>query len=124
MCDRVAVMYAGEIVEEASVDQMFADPQHPYTWGLLRSLPRADQARGELPTLPGAPPNMSDPPTGCRFRDRCALEEERCSTHPELLPIRAGQLARCWVTQDGRSPATPGHSQSKRDAGNEVRHAG
>jgi len=112
MCDRVAVMYAGEIVEEASVDQLFEDPRHPYTWGLLRSIPRADQGRGQLHTLPGAPPDMSRPMTGCRFRARCALAEERCSTHPELLAVDTGHLTRCWVTQSGRSPATP-------DAGSE-----
>jgi len=107
MCDRVAVMYAGEIVEEASVDQLFEDPRHPYTWGLLRSIPRADQGRGQLHTLPGAPPDMSQPLLGCRFRARCVLAEERCGTHPQLLQVDGEHLARCWVTQDGRSPASP-----------------
>lgn len=102
MCDRVAVMYAGEIVEEAPVRQLFADSRHPYTRGLLRSIPRADQPRGQLPTLPGSPPDMSALPTGCRFRDRCSFAEERCKTHPSLLAVATGHLTRCWVTQDGK----------------------
>jgi peptide/nickel transport system ATP-binding protein len=103
MCDRVAVMYAGEIVEEAPVEQIFADSRHPYTWGLLRSIPRADQTRGQLPTLPGSPPDMSALPTGCRFRERCSLAEERCKTPPPLLAVAPGHLTRCWVTQDGKT---------------------
>ena len=103
MCDRVAVMYAGEIVEEAPVEQLFADSRHPYTRGLLRSIPRADQPRGQLPTLPGAPPDMTALPSGCRFRDRCSFVEVRCTTHPELLAVAPGHLTRCWVTQDGKT---------------------
>ena len=76
MCDRVAVMYAGEIVEQAPVDVLFAQARHPYTQGLLRSIPRADQARGRLPSLPGAPPDLSAPPAGCRFRDRCSHAQD------------------------------------------------
>lgn len=105
MCDRVAVMYAGEIVEEAPVEQLFTDTRHPYTWGLLQSIPRADGKRGQLPTLTGSPPDMTHPPVGCRFRARCPLAEERCTTHPALLPVAQDHVARCWVTQDGRSPA-------------------
>lgn len=101
MCDRVAVMYAGEIVEEAPVEQLFGDSRHPYTQGLLRSIPRPDQPRGKLPTLPGSPPDMGALPTGCRFRDRCPLAQERCQKHPALLAVAAGHQARCWVAQDG-----------------------
>ena len=101
MCDRVAVMYAGEIVEEAPVHQLFAQARHPYTMGLLRSVPRADQLRGKLPTLAGTPVDMSDPPQGCRFRPRCALAQDRCMSHPALLPVAAAHLSRCWVEQDG-----------------------
>ena len=101
MCDRVAVMYAGEIVEEAPVEQLFADARHPYTRGLLRSIPRIDQPRGRLPTLGGAPPDMGALPPGCRFRERCEFAQERCRTHPDLLPVAPGRLTRCWVAQDG-----------------------
>jgi oligopeptide/dipeptide ABC transporter ATP-binding protein len=100
MCDRVAVMYAGEIVEEAPVHELFAHARHPYTQGLLRSIPRADQPRGKLPTLPGAPPDMSLAVTGCRFRARCALAEARCATHPDLVEVGPGHRARCWLAQD------------------------
>jgi oligopeptide/dipeptide ABC transporter ATP-binding protein len=105
MCDRVAVMYAGEIVEEAPVEELFANTRHPYTRGLLQSIPRADRRRRQLPTLTGAPPDMSEPLVGCRFRARCPLAEERCTTHPALLPVAPGHVARCWVAQDGRGPA-------------------
>jgi oligopeptide/dipeptide ABC transporter ATP-binding protein len=101
MCDRVAVMYAGEIVEQAPVDQLFAHPRHPYTWGLLQSIPRPDGRRGQLPTLKGAPPDMSNPPNGCRFRARCQFAQERCAAHPSLLAAKEGHFTRCWVTQDG-----------------------
>jgi oligopeptide/dipeptide ABC transporter ATP-binding protein len=105
MCDRVAVMYAGEIVEEAPVEQLFANSRHPYTRGLLRSIPRLDQPRGQVPTLPGAPPDMSALPAGCRFQSRCAFAQERCQTHPDLLTVAPGHSTRCWVAQDGTSLA-------------------
>ncbi len=100
MCDRVAVMYAGEIVEEASVDDLFSRPRHPYTQGLLRSIPRADQERGRLPSLAGAPPDMTRPPAGCRFRDRCDRAVEACARHPRLEPVEACHSVRCWMAQD------------------------
>jgi oligopeptide/dipeptide ABC transporter ATP-binding protein len=100
MCDRVSVMYAGEIVEEAPVDALFAHARHPYTQGLLRSIPRADQPRGRMPTLPGSPPDMSTPQTGCRFRERCGFAVDRCSTHPDLLEPVPSHRVRCWIAQD------------------------
>jgi oligopeptide/dipeptide ABC transporter ATP-binding protein len=105
MCDRVAVMYAGEIVEEAPVDELFANARHPYTMGLLRSIPRVDQPRGQLPTLPGAPPDMSDLPPGCRFRERCSMAQERCAQHPELSFVGPAHKARCWVAQEAAAGA-------------------
>ena len=100
MCDRVAVMYAGEIVEEAPVDELFARPRHPYTRGLLRSIPRADQTRGKMASLPGAPPDMTRTMVGCRFRDRCEMVRSGCEIHPDLHETVPGHRARCWVTQE------------------------
>jgi oligopeptide/dipeptide ABC transporter ATP-binding protein len=100
MCDRVAVMYAGEIVEEAPVEELFGNARHPYTQGLLRSIPRADQPRGKLASLPGSPPDLAALGPGCRFYERCALAQERCRTHPELRAVGTGHSARCWVAQD------------------------
>jgi len=117
MCDRVAVMYAGEIVEQAPVRELFADSRHPYTRGLLRSIPRADQPRGRLSTLPGAPPDMAALPAGCRFRDRCPFAQERCKAHPELLEVGAAHWTRCWVAQDGVSVAeAPARRREPADA--------
>lgn len=103
MCDRVAVMYAGEIVEEAPVDEIFENSRHPYTRGLLRSVPDGARPREKMPTLPGEPPDMSRPQTGCRFRPRCAFADERCAAHPDLLEIRDGHKSRCWPAQAGES---------------------
>jgi oligopeptide/dipeptide ABC transporter ATP-binding protein len=87
------------------VRELFAHSRHPYTRGLLRSIPRIDQPRGQLPTLPGAPPDMSALPSGCRFRERCAFAQERCKARPELLAVAPGHLTRCWVAQEGISLA-------------------
>ena len=105
MCDRVAVMYAGEIVEEAPVDELFANARHPYTSGLLRSIPRVDQPRGTLPTLPGSPPDMTALPGGCRFRDRCPAAHERCRFHPDLVEVAPRHRSRCWLAQDADAAA-------------------
>ena len=76
--DEVAVMYAGRIVEQAPVGELFAAPQHPYTWGLLRSMPRLDAAAGaDLVPIPGRPPSLIRPPSGCRFHPRCPYVRER-----------------------------------------------
>jgi oligopeptide/dipeptide ABC transporter ATP-binding protein len=105
MCDRVAVMYAGEIVEEAPVDELFANARHPYTSGLLRSIPRVDQPRGKLPTLPGSPPDMTALPGGCRFRDRCPAAHDRCQSHPDLVEVGPRHRSRCWLAQDADTAA-------------------
>jgi peptide/nickel transport system ATP-binding protein len=84
--EEVNVMYAGEVIERASTGQIFATPQHPYTWGLLRSIPRLDRPRDEpLVPIPGRPPSLVDPPRGCRFYPRCPYEPEQArEQHPEL----------------------------------------
>jgi peptide/nickel transport system ATP-binding protein len=94
-CDRIAVMYAGRIVETGSVDEVFAAPQHPYTKLLLDSLPVIGGDRGVGIAIPGAPPAPGDPPPGCRFRPRCPYSAERCDVDPPLREVRPGQLAAC-----------------------------
>jgi oligopeptide/dipeptide ABC transporter ATP-binding protein len=107
VADRVMVMYAGQIVEEGSLEDIFYDPQHPYTWGLLGSLTRLDQPRPErLPQIAGQPPSMLAPPGGCRFRPRCPHAFEKCTELPgleERLTGVAGHADRCWLDpQDKR----------------------
>jgi len=87
VCDEVAVMYAGEIVERAPVDELFANPQHPYTVGLLGSIPRLDRRAAHLATIEGMVPNMANPPAGCRFAARCPFVIENCITAPPPLAI-------------------------------------
>jgi oligopeptide/dipeptide ABC transporter ATP-binding protein len=99
VADRVLVMYAGQIVEDATLDEIFYDPQHPYTWGLLGSLTRLDQPRGErLRQITGQPPSLLAPPPGCRFAPRCPYVFEKCHELP-TLEARAGgtHLDRCWL---------------------------
>jgi oligopeptide/dipeptide ABC transporter ATP-binding protein len=102
VADRVVVMYAGQIVEDGTLDDIFYNPQHPYTWGLLGSLARLDQPRPErLPQIAGLPPSLLDPPTGCRFAPRCPHAFDRCAELPPLA-ARASEtgthLDRCWLT--------------------------
>jgi oligopeptide/dipeptide ABC transporter ATP-binding protein len=99
VADRVVVMYAGQIVEDATLDEIFYDPQHPYTWGLLGSLTRLDLPRtGRLPQIAGQPPSLLDPPPGCRFAPRCPHVFGKCSELPPLEPRAGGtHLDRCWL---------------------------
>jgi oligopeptide/dipeptide ABC transporter ATP-binding protein len=86
-CRRVAVMYAGQVVETGPVEQVFREPRHPYTLGLLRSVPDVDDRRDVLSTIPGAPPDLADPPSGCRFHPRCAFVQDDCIEGE--FPLRA-----------------------------------
>ena len=99
--DRVAVMYGGRIVEQATVTELFDDPQHPYTWGLLGSVPRVDRPRSaRLPTIAGAPPSLVRPPVGCHFAPRCPHRFEQCVEVPPLasrLPDQPDHRDRCWL---------------------------
>jgi peptide/nickel transport system ATP-binding protein/oligopeptide transport system ATP-binding protein len=104
IADRVVVMYAGQIVENATLDEIFYDPQHPYTWGLLGSLMRLDQSRGvRLAQIPGQPPSLLTPPSGCRFAPRCPHVFDKCAELPTLEPrAGVGHLDRCWLAPDER----------------------
>ena len=99
LCQRVIVMYAGRIVEEGPTRAIFKNPQHPYTWSLLRSIPRVDEKTKEkLISIRGLPPDLSKPPPGCKFHPRCRFRVDRCFTEePSLEEVEPGHLARCWV---------------------------
>jgi oligopeptide/dipeptide ABC transporter ATP-binding protein len=99
LCTRVIVMYAGRIVEEGPTRQIFKSPQHPYTWSLLRSIPRLDEHQHEkLLTISGLPPDLTNPPPGCKFHPRCRFRVDRClEEEPPLGEVDPGQKARCWV---------------------------
>jgi peptide/nickel transport system ATP-binding protein len=91
VADRIVVMYAGRVVEEGTLDDLFYDPQHPYTWGLLGSITRLDRERPErLPAIPGQPPSLINPPGGCHFRPRCPHEFAKCTEVPGLEARAAG----------------------------------
>jgi oligopeptide/dipeptide ABC transporter ATP-binding protein len=102
IADRVIVMYGGRVVEEGTLDDIFYDPQHPYTWGLLGSITRVDADRSQrLPAIPGQPPSLLRPPQGCHFRPRCPHAFDRCTEVPPLenrTPDHASSRDRCWLT--------------------------
>jgi oligopeptide/dipeptide ABC transporter ATP-binding protein len=102
LCSRVLVMYAGQIVEQGPVEQIFENPQHPYTWSLLRSIPRIDALRHErLRSIEGIAPDLLHPPAGCRFHPRCPFRIEKCFTdEPKLEDVAPDQRAACWVKME------------------------
>ena len=98
ICDRVLVMYAGEAVECGSVDQIYYDPKHPYTQGLLNSVPRLDQPDDmELEAIPGNPPNLLNLPVGCKFRDRCPKAFDACTEKPPMQLDEDRHAYRCFL---------------------------
>jgi peptide/nickel transport system ATP-binding protein/oligopeptide transport system ATP-binding protein len=105
VADRIAVMYGGRIVEQGTIDEIFYDPQHPYTWGLLGSITRVDRERPRrLPSIPGLPPSLLAPPKGCHFRPRCPFEFDKCPQVPGLEQRieTAGHRDRCWLAPDDK----------------------
>jgi oligopeptide/dipeptide ABC transporter ATP-binding protein len=106
IADRVVVMYAGRVVEQGTLDQIFYDPQHPYTWGLLGSITRVDRdPPRRLPAIPGQPPSLVNAPQGCHFRPRCPHAFDRCVEVPPLESRVADapeHLDRCWLEVDDK----------------------
>jgi oligopeptide/dipeptide ABC transporter ATP-binding protein len=105
LCDRVAVMYAGQIVEETDTRTLFREPKHPYTQGLIGSVPVIGQRRHRLEVIPGRVPNLVDLPVGCRFASRCRAREEHGLTQctealPALVEVAPGHRVRCYLHSD------------------------
>jgi peptide/nickel transport system ATP-binding protein/oligopeptide transport system ATP-binding protein len=102
IADDVLVMYGGQVVEQAPVDEIFYRPRHPYTWGLLGSLPRLDAEVDRLVQIPGQPPSLLRPPSGCRFHPRCAYAMDICRTELPALEAIPGiaHSQRCWLDDE------------------------
>ena len=98
LADRILVMYAGHIAESSPTEELFANPRHPYTLGLLGSVPRLDAEPGsELTTIPGSPPDLLHPPKGCPFQPRCPFRIDKCQTFPPDMVVGPLHTAACWV---------------------------
>ncbi|HEX9015786.1 MAG TPA: oligopeptide/dipeptide ABC transporter ATP-binding protein, partial [Chloroflexota bacterium] len=103
VCDKINVMYAGFVVEAAPAGELFKNPRHPYTLGLLRSIPKINENRKEkLIPIEGLPPDLIDLPVGCPFAPRCPYRVDRClEANPALEPVRRGHSIACWVDVTG-----------------------
>lgn len=101
MADRVLVMYAGQVVEETDVFTLFEAARHPYTQGLMSSIPHLNSPDDKLSSIPGSVPAIHEMPTGCRFQARCVLASDKCRRHnPPLFEVAAGHTVRCWLAED------------------------
>lgn len=108
VCTRVIVMYGGLVMEEGTVAEIFRSPQHPYTQGLLRSIPRVSNGKRErLVPIEGTPPNLLDPPAGCPFQERCPHAMERCKELPPFFEVQSGHRSMCWLSEEVVMEATP-----------------
>ena len=107
LCDRVGVMYAGQLVEIATVAEIFRSPRHPYTQALLAALPTQHQEAGSLRVIPGRVPNLIDPPPGCRFASRCPHVMDVCTIVPPLAHESADHLIACWLSEATREAGRP-----------------
>lgn len=108
---RVAVMYGGKIVETGNVDEIFYNPKHPYTWGLLASMPKLDGRDEELQAIPGSPPDLADPPKGCPFVTRCPYAMKVCENHmPAYTELSDTQKTACWLLDDRAPKVDPPES--------------
>ena len=100
MCDRVAGMYAGKIVEQGDVRQIFNHPSHPYTEALIQSVPKMEVKEKRLYSIPGQPPTLWDLPQGCSFADRCRYTHDKClETYPDIFNVEKGQYSACWLRE-------------------------
>lgn len=102
MCDRVAVMYAGKIVEQGDVRQIFNNPSHPYTEALIHSVPKMEEKADRLYAIPGQPPTLFNLPQGCAFASRCPYVHDKClEAYPDSFKVDEGQFASCWLREEG-----------------------
>jgi peptide/nickel transport system ATP-binding protein len=108
-CTRIITMYAGEVIEDAPVDDVLIKPLHPYTSGLLRSLPHLSPRRGKLPSIPGRVPSITEMPNGCRFKARCEHATAGCDAEQELLDAGGGRKVRCWRFKELELPGALEH---------------
>jgi peptide/nickel transport system ATP-binding protein len=110
ICDRVGVMYAGQLVEVAPVSEIFRSPRHPYTQALLAALPTQQQVPGSLRVIPGRVPNLADPPPGCRFSTRCPYVMDVCAAVPPLAHETDEHLIACWLSEATKQAGRPDHA--------------
>jgi oligopeptide/dipeptide ABC transporter ATP-binding protein len=110
ICDRVGVMYAGQLVEVAPVSEIFRSPRHPYTQALLAALPTQQQVPGSLRVIPGRVPDLAAPPPGCRFSTRCPYVMDVCTTVPPLAGETDEHLIACWLSEATKQAGRPDHA--------------